>query len=170
MITSMNERDQWLNAAMAAHETALLRMCFLYLGDLQLAEDAVQETFIKAYRRFDSYRGRSQEKTWLTAIAINTCKDMRRSAWFRHVDSAAALEQLPEQAAPYTEWDDTVTQAVMALEEKYRAVVLLYYYQELTAREISQALGITPQAVYKRLKKAYATLHKTLGGSYEYAQ
>lgn len=165
----MTERDQWLEEAMPRYETPLLRLCFLYLGDRQLAEDAVQETFIKAYRGFDNYRGESHEKTWLSAIAINTCKDMRRSAWSRHIDSAAALDQLPEQAAPYSEWDDTVTQAVMGLEEKYRAVVVLYYYQELTVREIAETLGTTPPAVYKRLQRAYAFLRQELGGSYDYA-
>lgn len=54
------------------HQTALLRMCYLYLHDVQLAEDAVQETFIKAARTLDKFRGESSVKTWLTRIAMRT--------------------------------------------------------------------------------------------------
>lgn len=75
-----SERAAWLEQAMARYEESLLRMCFAYLGDAALAEDAVQETFVKAYRALPDFRGEAQEKTWLTRIAINTCKDVRRGA------------------------------------------------------------------------------------------
>ena len=51
---------------------SLLRMCYLHLKDYHLAEDAVQETFIKAMRSYDSFGHRSSEKTWIMRIAINT--------------------------------------------------------------------------------------------------
>ena len=53
------------------HQLALLRLCFAYLHDRALAEDAVQETFLKAYRKLDQFRGNAGMKTWLSAIAIN---------------------------------------------------------------------------------------------------
>ena len=52
--------------------------CFACLNDEALAEDAVQETFLKAYRALDRFRGDAEEKTWLLRIAINTCRDLRR--------------------------------------------------------------------------------------------
>ena len=58
---------------------AILRLCILYLGDRQLAEDAFQETFLKAWEKWDGFRGESSVKTWLTRIAVNTCRDMLRS-------------------------------------------------------------------------------------------
>ena len=57
----------------------ILRLCLLYLGDRQLAEDAFQETFVKAWKGRDAFRGESSEKTWLSRIAVNTCRDMLRS-------------------------------------------------------------------------------------------
>ena len=54
------------------HGDDILRLCLYYLGDRQLAEDAFQETFVKAWRRQDSFRGESSEKTWLSRIAANT--------------------------------------------------------------------------------------------------
>ena len=96
-----SERDRWLEGAMARWEQSLLRTCFAYLGDLSLAEDAVQETFLKAWKNLDRFRGEASEKTWLLRIAINTCKDVRRSAWFRRVNRAVSLESLPEAPAPF---------------------------------------------------------------------
>ena len=137
-----DERGAWLERAMADHEAALLRLCFAYLEDRALAEDAVQETFVKAYKGYERYRRDSGDRTWLTRIAINTCKDMRRGAWFRHIDRSAALDALPEGSVPFTERDDTLTRAVMNLKPKLRAVVLLYDSQGLTAAETAQVLGI----------------------------
>ena len=74
-----NRREQ-LNRIMLLYEKDMLKVCFVYLRDLSLAQDALQESFLKAYRCFDSYRGEAAEKTWLTSIVINTCRDFCRSA------------------------------------------------------------------------------------------
>ena len=94
-------RELRLEAWLTAYGDAVLRMCFIYLADRQLAEDALQDTFLKAWRRMDSCEARSgaSAKTWIMRIAINTCKDYRRSAWFRHVDMEKAIEDIP-LAAP----------------------------------------------------------------------
>ena len=69
------------------YQLSLLRLCFAYLHDRTLAEDAVQETFLKAYRSISSFRNESSEKTWLSHIAINCCRDMNKSAWARFFDT-----------------------------------------------------------------------------------
>ncbi|MEG0397297.1 MAG: sigma factor, partial [Oscillospiraceae bacterium] len=51
--------------------TQMLRMCFMYLKDMQLAEDAVQDTMLKIYRNYAQFEGNSGEKTWVMRIAIN---------------------------------------------------------------------------------------------------
>ncbi|MCH5286132.1 MAG: sigma-70 family RNA polymerase sigma factor [Christensenellaceae bacterium] len=163
----MNEkRSAWLEQAIASHEPALFRLCFAYLGDAALAEDAVQETFVKAYKGYDRYCRESEEKTWLTRIAINTCKDIRKSAWFRHVDRSTALESLPEEMMPFTERDDTLIRAVMGLKPRLREVVLLHDGQGLTAEETANALGIARSTMYKRLTKAHQLLRKELEAWY----
>ena len=69
-------RELWLENAMAQYETPLLRLCCALLGDAALAEDAVQDTFIRAWRALPHFRGDSSEKTWLTHIAVNVCRDL----------------------------------------------------------------------------------------------
>ena len=158
-------REAWLERAMGQYEESLLRMCFACLNDAALAEDAVQETFLKAYRALDRFRGDAEEKTWLLRIAINTCRDLRRSAWFRHVDRNVTLDVLGEPADPaqeWSQWDDTLTRAVMELKPKYREAVLLCCYQGLTGQEAASVLKISRAAVMNRLKQAKTTLRREL--------
>ena len=151
---------------MAQYGTALLRMCCLYLRDYSLAEDAVQETFLKAYARLDSFRGDCSEQTWLMKIAINTCRDMLRSAWMRHHDRYADLSKLPERAYCPEPPDDTIVQAVSALPPRLREAVLLRYWQGLTIAETAQVLRLSPEAIKKRLRRANARLRAELEGWY----
>ena len=81
-------------------------MCYLHLSDKSLAEDAVQETFLKAYRGLSTFRSESSVKTWLIQIAINTCKSMKRSAWWRYIDRRVTPEDIP-QTGMMTDEDDS---------------------------------------------------------------
>ena len=145
------------------NEVALKRLCYLYLHDEAMAEDAVQETFLKVYRSLTNFRGEANEKTWLTRIAINTCKDMLRSGWFRHMDRRVTAETLParQEADPYHR---EVAAAVMNLPRKLREVILLYYYSGLNTLEIAETLKISQPAVTGRLKRARERLKTDLGG------
>ena len=159
-----SERDEMLRQMIGEHQRALLRMCYLYLHDVQLAEDAVQETFIKAIRAWDSFRGEASARTWLTRIALNVCHSMRRTGWFRFIDRRITLDKLPE---PVVEADYALTELtidVMRLPRKLLDVVLLHDYQGFTTREIGEMLGIPYQTVISRLKKAHTTLQIELKG------
>lgn len=154
--------EQW----MREYETAVLRTCFLYLADRMLAEDALQDTFIKVWRSMDKFERRNEcsVKSWIMRIAINTCKDYRLSAWFRRVDKSKSTEEAlvtrPDigQASRELYWD------VLRLPDKYKEVILLYYYQNLTMEEAAQSLGISRTTLDRRLKKAYTLLRYTPEG------
>lgn len=145
-------------------QTALLRLCFMLLRDYALAEDAVQETFFKAYRGYAAYRGDCSEKTWLTGIALNVVRDMKRRAWFRFVDRRITLDQLPEPAAPFEEKDDSLLQAILRLPGREREALTLYYYQDLTMAEVSQTLNVPLSTVGSRLNRARKRLKTMLEG------
>jgi len=156
----MDERAVWLESAVRRWEKSLIQTAYAYLGDRSLAEDAVQETFLKAWKGYDRFRGEAGEKTWLMRIAINTCKDVRRGAWFRHIDRKASLDQLPEGSVPFTPREDTLTRAVLTLPPRLREVVLIFCCQGLTAEETARVLGISRSTVFHRMQKARAMLQK----------
>ena len=95
--------EQTFTELVNAHQTSLLRMCYLNLHDSGLAEDAVQETFVKAYRALPAFRGDSDPKTWLMRIAINTCRDMQRGSWLKHISRTVTLDQLAEPSESFSE-------------------------------------------------------------------
>ena len=159
------ERDEWLDQVMAQWEVPLLRTCCLLLRDAALAEDAVQETFLKAWRAYDDYRRQASEKTWLMRIAVNTCKTILRSREHRLYSQSPNLDDLPlatEDQHP----DDTVLNAVLALPEKYREVVTLHYYQGLSSTEVARVLRIPQATVLTRLHRARKLLESQLKGWY----
>ena len=147
------------------HGDALLRMCVLYLGDYALAEDAVQDTFLRAMGAWPGFRGACSVRTWLTGIAVNVCRSYLRSPWRRRRVEAEHLEDLAASGAPEAP-DDTLLRAVMALPDKYRAVVVLYYYRELKAREVAEVLRVPVSTVTVRLSRARALLKEALKGWY----
>ena len=150
---SRAEQDEWLAELMQTYGDDILRLCYVILQDRALAEDASQEVFLKAYKRLHTLRERKYAKTWLVSIAVNTCRDQLRAAW---------LEDLPPAACDFTEQDDSVLREVMALEPKYREVLLLHYYQNMDAAECARALRITVSGFYRRLKKAQVRLKPEL--------
>ncbi len=155
-----------LDHLMQQHGSRLLRLCALSLRDASLAQDAVQDTFLKAFKHFDQFRGEADALTWLTSIAINVCRDYRRTAWFRHVDMRQDADKLPHSADfPYP--DDTVIQEVSRLPDKYREVILLHYYQGMKQKDVARALRISDRAVRQRLQRANAILRERLKEWYE---
>ena len=156
------ERDYWLEQAMAQWEVPLLRTCYLLLRDTALAEDAVQETFVKAWLFYDGYRKEASEKTWLMRIAVNTCRDLQRSKWFIHIDRRVNMDDLPEPAVPFELPDDTVTNAILSLPTALRQVITLRYFQSLTVQEVAEVLHVSRRTVHYRLDKAERYLKSSL--------
>lgn len=161
------DRDRWLEQAMEQWEVPLLRTCYLLVKDVTLAEDAVQDTFVKAWQAHDHFRGEGSEKSWLMRIAVNTCRDLRRGKWFRHVDRQVRMEDLPEPAEPFQWEDDTVTRAILALPDGLRQVVTLRYYQGFTVQEAADILKLSRRTVHYRLEKAERLLKESLGEWYD---
>ena len=156
------QRNEAFTRMVAAYQGAIRRMCFLYLMDPALAEDAVQETFLKAYRRMDTFRADSRERTWLMSIAINTCRDMNRSAWLRHTEKRVTPEELPIPVDAVDEDAIALAEAIRRLPGKHRDAILLYYYQDMTIQETAKALHAAPSTIMKRLTQARDMLRDLL--------
>ncbi len=142
-------------------------MCFLYLKDHAMAEDAVQETFLRAFRHQNDFQGKSSVKTWITRIAINVCKDLLTDPWARHRSD----ENLPDEASlePSFSSEDryVISGKIANLPPKYKEVILLHYYQELKLSEIAEILGESEATVKTRLKRARDMLRSELKGVFD---
>ena len=167
--TDVDRREQ-INRMVLQYEKDMLKLCFVYLRNLDLAREALQESFLKAYRCFDTYRGEASEKTWLTSIVINTCRDLRRSAWFRYRRMEVSLDSIPVSVPPPDETHLDLMTAILKLPVKYREVILLKYQQGLNNREIAELLHMTPMAVSKRMNQAYERLRTALEGEDPYEE
>lgn len=160
-----NRLEERIGQMIQTYEKDLLRLCCMYLKDRTMAEDAVQETFVKAYRNLKNFRGESNEKTWLVRIAINVCKDMQRTAWFQNLGRMVNLDdvKLPQE----TEVRSEVVEQIMSLPKKLKEVVLLFYYENMNQSEIAEALGVSVTTVHRRLNKAREALRLLLQGGNE---
>ena len=157
-----NQREEKISSPVRLYEKDLLRTCCVYLRDRDMAQDAVQETFLKAYKALGSFRSESTEKTWLYSIALNVCRDMQRKTWWRLFDRRITPEDLPLAATPAEEDSIALTAAIMRLPQKLQEVTLLHYYQDMTTREIADALQISQSSVSSRLVCARTRLRAFL--------
>lgn len=156
------QKEMHLEQLMNQYGDSLLRLCYLYLKDAALAQDAVQDTFVKAWKKLDTFEGRSSEKTWLCRIAVNTCRDYKKSRWLRFVDMRRSIDEIPLPIHPVDPVVQEVYATVKALPEKYRVCVLLYYWQQMTLEEAADVLGISKSTVHHRLEKAKEMLKTEL--------
>ena len=154
--TEDKSREAVLSKWYDEYATDVLRLCCFYLGSRADGEDSMQETFLKAWRHMERFQGRNQcsPRTWLMKIVCNTCRDYLRRAFRKHEVSSDDLT-LFEQ--PFQE-DRELILDVMCLPEKYRAVILLFYLQNINMRETASILHVSPATVFRRLKKAKAML------------
>jgi len=164
-IERAQSQNETLLRLMTEYEIPIRRMCCVYLRDEQLADDAVQETFLKAYLALDKFRGKSSEKTWLMRIAVNVCHSMRRTGWVRFIDRCITLDKLPEPVMHADYGLSELMIDIMQLPRKLIDVVLLHDYQGFTTREIGEMLGIPYQTVISRLKTAHTKLRIALTDS-----
>ena len=159
--------EEEITRLVETYQLSLLRLCYAYLHDQTLAEDAVQETFLKAYRGLSQFRGDASEKAWLSSIAVNCCRDLCRTGWFRHTDRYITPDMLPEPSEQPTLYDNSLTVEVMRLPLRLREAVLLYYFEDMTTYEIADTLHVSQQAVSSRLNRARKLLRKALGDAFE---
>ena len=143
----------------------ILRYCLWHAPNRSLAEDAVQETFLKAIRYFDRYTHKGKFRSFLYQIAANTCIDMQR----KNRNHDISLEE-SEIDPPYLEpafeilhSDLALIQLVDDLPEEQREIVLLRFGQDLTLREIAEVLHLPLRTVQSKLRSALKKLKAELG-------
>jgi len=146
------------------HQEAVFRLAYLLLGDPADAEDAAQETFIRAYHALDRFEAERPLRPWLMQIAANLARNRRRSIGRYVAALRRALAADPELAthasAEQARRDDAdlLWQAVRRLDASDQEIVYLRFFLDLPVDETAQALGIAEGTVKSRLHRALGRL------------
>ncbi len=148
-----------------AHVDRVFRLVYRMAGDMDQAQDYVQETFIKAFSRLAEFRGESALSTWLGSIAISvTLNGLRKVKRFRQRE--VALEDAPEIGRSSREADpDLKTRlhgAIDGLPDGYRTVFVMHDMEGYTHEEIGASLGVHPGTSKAQLFRARARLREAL--------
>lgn len=168
MDISNEEKLEWL---MNEYGGNVARLAFTYMKQKQLAEDIAQEVFIKCYENLDNFRYEASYRTWLYRITVNLCKDKLRSWSFRNLvlteifSKTKSINSSPEMEIISLEDKQLISEKILSLPVKYREVVILYYYEEMSYNQISDLLNISLQTIKSRLHRARLLLKTSLEGS-----
>lgn len=165
-------------AIVLKYQDRVYNICRYMLGPAD-AEDAAQDSFIKAYRNINNFTSSPGFSAWITRITINTCLDYRRKPAhlplvkrtaegdeYEHEEASSAPG--PEGALASKQSGQAVEEAIRRLSEKLRAVLVLHEIENLSYEETAAALGISIGTVKSRLFRAREELKKQLEGSREH--
>ena len=141
------------------YQDKLFAAAFSVCKNPQDAEDAVQECFISYHSSTKEFESEEHIKAWLLRVVINRAKNCCRSLW-RRIN--VPLDDYAETLQFECSEDKTLFETVMALPEKYRIVLHLYYYEDYPVREIAAILSLTESNVKVRLNRARAMLREIL--------
>jgi RNA polymerase sigma-70 factor, ECF subfamily len=160
------EQNEWLRQWIQQYYNRLTYVAFTYVRDQSRAEDLVQQAFMNAYLSTNRLKDPARPFPWLVRIVINQCLNATRN---NHREQPT--EFLPEQRSMSTEdiymqrcRDKEVYSAIMSLPVKFRTPIILYYFEELSIREIADALKLGEGAVKTRLSRGRYQLKNKLRG------
>lgn len=164
-----NNNDKLLSQLIQDYATDLKRIAYLYVNDMAECEDIIQEVFIACFQNLSNYRHEASYKTWLIRITINKCKDYRKRwsvkslLYKSEVRPVKTNDSAEEQYLQGLHSNEIIKQISM-LSAKYKEVLILYYYQEMTMSEISEVLGIKLNTVKSRMLRGKELLQLKLEG------
>jgi RNA polymerase sigma-70 factor, ECF subfamily len=154
------------------HSERLVRFCRLLLEDPLEAQDVVQDVFVRVMRTPPTRDGAIAWKPWLTRVALNLCRDRRRSWWWAWARrgwsdpseiTLAAPEPTPERATLGAELGDRIWDALQGLPRRQREVFALRHFEGWAVDDVAGALGISPGSVKQHLFRAVHSLRSVLG-------
>jgi len=151
------------NAIYKAFSPKLYYVCLRYLKNDADAQDVLQETFVTAYRKIDSFNGQGSFEGWVRRIAVNNCLSKLRidKKQFESESSALDKEEIPSEEEDYLQKEETETNLLRALKELpdgYLTIINLAILEDYSHREIAELLNITESTSRSQLARAKAAL------------
>ena len=152
--------------ALRRYSSMVYRLAYARTRSRADAEDIYQEVFLSLTKCETTFESDEQLKAWLLRATANRSVNLFRSAWRRHVQTVEAIPEAAEQRESGERFD-ALNRALDGLSSRYRTVIHLYYYEEMTVDEISAALGAKPATIRSRLARGRERLKAKLTGSRE---
>jgi RNA polymerase sigma-70 factor (ECF subfamily) len=155
--------DPQLAAIYEEHSQPIYYLTLRFLGDPTQAEDATHDVFLKAFRKLADFKGQSSLRTWLYRIAINHCQNLTQSWQARHIfsnadevvwETAVGAAESPLRILETKELGQRIQQALAALPDEHRMLLLLVADQQLSYDEVAALTGQTSDAVRGKLHRA----------------
>jgi RNA polymerase sigma-70 factor, ECF subfamily len=163
------DKDEILEKIMIEHGNDVLYLAFSYVKDRSVAEDLAQEVFISAYTHLDHFHWEASIKTWLYRITVNRCKDYLKSWNYKSTIISNVFElglrsKDKEADSLLIEKDEKAKlgQLIFQLPLKYREVIYLFYFEEMSLTDITHLLNININTLKSRLKRAKELLKKEI--------
>jgi RNA polymerase sigma-70 factor (ECF subfamily) len=171
ILQAKNGNDEAFTYIVETYQTPVYNLCYRMLGHAEAAEDAAQETFLRAYQHLHRYDIKRPFATWLLSIAAHYCIDRLRKRKLpvfsvdedeeRHFEIPDSQALHPEGEAVRGEHREQVHELVQTLDTIDRAAIVMRYWYEFSEKEIAEALNLTVSAVKSRLHRARKQLGKT---------
>lgn len=146
--------NEYIEEIIRKYSSSMLKTAFSLLKSTDDAEDAVQEAFLKLITKAPEFENDEHRKAWLLRVTVNISKNMLKSARRKNLSLTEEI--------PYSEKSDDVLPYVLSLDEKYRVVIHLYYYENYSIKEIAEILSLPAATVGTRLSRARKMLEKSL--------
>lgn len=150
------------------HQKSLLRLAYRVLGDLEMAKDVVQEAFLKAYSKLESFEGRSAFKSWIFQITLNTAKNKLRGRKLETVDiekTQIADESDIESDVANGDLKLIIQEEIDRLPQKQRLAISLRIFEDLSFAEIAEVMKCPYDTAKANYRHALIKLRHTLGDS-----
>ncbi len=160
-----NDQIIKLEWAMNVHGEKLIRLAYTYVKDQHIAEDIIQDVFLKAYEKQHQFKGKSSYETYLYRMTINRCKDYLKRWSFKklfyteHMPEGNMSTSAEEMFIRFEE-DFELGEQILSLPVKYREVIIFYFYFDYSVSEMSSTLKLSERTIYTRLRRARKRLKK----------
>ena len=142
------------------YHAPLYRLIYGYVGNREEAEDVVQTAYLKLWECEKHFISEAHAKNWLYKVAVNRSLDVKKSRW-SNVVLVEKYDDIPFE----TDESYELFEKISAMKDEYRIVILLYYYEEYSIKEISRILDVNPSTVATRLSRARKELKESLNQS-----
>ncbi|MCM3364993.1 MULTISPECIES: sigma-70 family RNA polymerase sigma factor [Niallia] len=161
------DKKEKLHYLITLYGNDVLKISYIYLKNIQLAEDVTQDVFLRCLEQLDNFKGNSSYKTWVIRITVNRCKDVLKSWSYRNLILLESFSYFKDKNTNYVDplhntEDYSLSEKVMQLPIKLREVIILFYYEDFTIDEISKILKINPNTVKSRMHRGRERLKKII--------